>query len=236
MLVKIIKKMLNIIGNFLLDLSLKISRSQQEEHEKIISMRVQPWFAKQGDKTLRMNYDLSDSSIVFDLGGYEGQWTSDIYSRYNCKIFIFEPVQKFADGIQRRFEKNPNILIYRLGLAEQTTESAISVCQDGSSIFLNSDVTKEKILLKNASDFFSENSISHIDLMKINIKGGEYGLLEHLIETEYIQIIDNIQIQFHDNIPNAITRMGKIQKDLSKTHYLTYQYVFVWENWRLKGK
>jgi hypothetical protein len=28
--------------------------------------------------------------------------------------------------------------------------------------------------------------------------------------------------------------MSGIQKSLSKTHRLTYQYEFVWENWTLK--
>ena len=71
-----------------------------------------------------------------------------------------------------------------------------------------------------------------IDLMKINIEGAEYDLLEHLIENKFVENIKDIQVQFHDFVPNAEARMKNIQAGLSKTHYLTYQYPFVWENWR----
>ena len=47
-------------------------------------------------------------------------------------------------------------------------------------------------------------------------------------------MIANIQVQFHDFVLDAESRMKSIQADLRKTHELTYQYDFVWENWKLK--
>ena len=70
-------------------------------------------------------------------------------------------------------------------------------------------------------------------MIKINIEGSEYDLLEHLIETYFIANIGNIQVQFHNFIDNAKERMRNIQTNLAKTHKLTYQYEFVWENWKL---
>lgn len=78
------------------------------------------------------------------------------------------------------------------------------------------------------------NNINTIDLMKINIEGGEYELIEHFIEKEFIKEIRDIQVQFHGFVPDAGVRMKKIQEELKKTHFLTYQYEFVWENWRRK--
>ena len=72
-------------------------------------------------------------------------------------------------------------------------------------------------------------------MIKVNIEGGEYDLLEFLIDSNYIEIIDNIQVQFHDFIPDAEERMKNIHKKLEKTHFLTWQYPFVWENWQLKS-
>jgi cell wall assembly regulator SMI1 len=91
-----------------------------------------------------------------------------------------------------------------------------------------------KVKLVCLADFVSENRIRHIDLMKVNIEGGEYDLLEHVIATGLIHRVENIQVQFHDFFPDAVRRMAKIHDELTKTHYLTYQYRFVWENWRLK--
>lgn len=85
-----------------------------------------------------------------------------------------------------------------------------------------------------ACDFFEENSIQRIDLMKINIEGAEYDLLDHLIQSGIVLRIKNIQVQFHDFVLDAERRMRCIQAGLACTHELTYQYPFVWENWRLK--
>jgi hypothetical protein len=47
--------------------------------------------------------------------------------------------------------------------------------------------------------------------------------------------VSNVQVQFHDFVPDAERRMRRIQEKLGKTHSLTYQYLFVWENWALKS-
>ena len=44
----------------------------------------------------------------------------------------------------------------------------------------------------------------------------------------------NIQVQFdEDVIPNAAKRMEAIHSMLAKTHRITFQERFVWENWEL---
>ena len=68
--------------------------------------------------------------------------------------------------------------------------------------------------------------------MKINIEGGEYELLEYLLDTGLATQIINYQVQFHDFVPDAEARMTAIRERLSQTHTLTYQYEFVWGNWR----
>jgi len=43
---------------------------------------LQRWFRDNGDRTHRINYDLDRDSIVFDLGGFEGSWSADIFEKY----------------------------------------------------------------------------------------------------------------------------------------------------------
>lgn len=198
-------------------------------------VRVEPWFKIDGDMTLRLDYDeLDTDSVVFDLGGYKGQWTSDIYAKYGCSIYVFEPVHNFYHDICERFKKNKKVKVFCYGLAEENKELAISISKDGSSIFRNSSSReKDNVTLVRACSFFHEQDISLIDLMKINIEGGEYDLLEHLIKEGFIENIRNLQIQFHDFVPDAEIRMKNIKTALAKTHKLTYEYEFVWENWKL---
>ena len=110
----------------------------------------------------------------------------------------------------------------------------ISMSDNSSSIFLKTDES-ETIQLKSIVNFIKNNNINKVDLIKINIEGGEYELLESLLENNLISIFTNIQVQFHDFLlDNGKERMNKIQENLAKTHELTYQYEFVWENWKLK--
>lgn len=208
--------------------------NQQKKERKIQKKRCKPWFKINGDKTLRLNYDLSKSSIVFDLGGYKGNFAQEIYNRYLCKIFIFEPVKSFYKIIDDKFKDIPKVTTYPYGLANEDKELFISDSEDASSVFIDSEGS-EKIKLKSILNFNNNNNITHVDLIKINIEGGEYEVLEALLESGMISIFKNLQIQFHDFIiDNASERMENIQVQLAKTHKITYQYKFVWENWVIK--
>lgn len=195
--------------------------------------QVALWFEDRGDKTLRLDYDLDENSLVFDLGGYEGQWASDIFSMYCCTIHVFEPVTEFADRIEQRFYRNERIFVHKFGLSNENRVVEISVNRDSSSLYKSGNHIADARLVR-AVDFMRQNHIERIDLMKINIEGGEYDLLEHLIDSGFIKNITNIQVQFHDFVPDADERTVMIQKELEVTHSLTYQYPFVWENWILE--
>jgi hypothetical protein len=53
-----------------------------------------------------------------------------------------------------------------------------------------------------------------------------------MIDTGLIAEIDEVQVQFHDFVPDARGRMDEILADLALSHEPTYRYPFVWENWR----
>lgn len=197
-------------------------------HEKM----VRRYFRHGGEK-LRYDYRLNENSVVFDLGGYHGDWANGISSRYHCRIFVFEPVTEFAEGIIKRFDGNKMIEIYQFGLGGASITREIRVAGDGSSMFRNAGKA-QNIKTVDASEWIRDRNYNSIDLMKINIEGAEYELLENLIQGDMVKRISNIQVQFHDVIPDASKRMAAIQDALSKSHFLTYQYRFVWENWEKK--
>lgn len=194
---------------------------------------LQDWKRLDREKHFRTSYDLTKQAVVFDLGGYKGQWASDIYSQYLCTIHLFEPHPRFCANIEKRFQLNKNIKVYNFGLAS-TTRQAHLTDQEESSSTLSNTTKNIAIQLKEAHSFLTEKDITSIDLMKINIEGGEYDLLTHLIEKNWITKIKDLQIQFHHFVPQAEHKMKVIQAILEKTHYPTYQYPFFWENWRLK--
>lgn len=209
----------------------KVKRYFFPPKKTVFEETVQIWNTIEGDRTLRLRYDLNPESVVWDVGGYKGQWASDLFSKYQPYIHIFEPVPLFAEDIQERFSCNSKIKIHAYGLSNKNEKLPITLTEDRSSLYTH-DLHTQLISLQKASTVFKELGASHIALMKINIEGGEYNLLEDLIDTGIIKDIDNIQVQFHSFVPHAQNRMEVIQKKLTHTHTQTYAYPFVWENWK----
>ncbi len=195
-------------------------------------LAIERWVRDAGDKTLRVHYDLGPESTVVDLGGYLGQCASDLYAMYRCRIFVFEPVAAYAAAATRRFARNDAIRVFPYGLAASTGAAEITVDGYSSSIFIQGE-TRETIELMDVVECLRDDlGLSAIDLMEINIEGAEYDLLDRVLGENYHLAIRNIQVQFHDFVEGAQQRRQDIRRRLSATHELTYEYYFVWENWR----
>lgn len=192
---------------------------------------LQEWFRIGGDDNLRVNYDLNENSVVFDLGGYHGSWSQKIYDKYQCYIHVFEPIPELYNNLIEKFKGNNKIKVYNFGISDRNKTIEISLLNDASSFYIESE---NKIEAKVVSfiDFLKENNINNVDLVKINIEGDEFPVLNNLINNDYICIFNNIQVQFHQFIPDSINLRNKIREKLHLTHTLTYDYEFVWENWK----
>jgi FkbM family methyltransferase len=212
---------------------------EKQTIEEIFNSEIERWFSDSGDVYRRLNYpEMDNNSLVMDLGGYIGNFTESIYSRYNCKVMVFEPVNRYYNICNYKFENNDKIEVYKYGLSGVDQKCTISVTGDISSTFVNieSDCEKEIITIKSIGDFFEENSIEKVDLIKINIEGGEYDLLDYLISNpEILKKIKNIQVQYHIFIDDHEKRRSLINSELEKTHERTWNYEWVWENWKIKN-
>ena len=199
------------------------------------TIQVKKWFLDRGDQTLRLEYpELTSESIVFDLGGYLGDFTAAILERYNCKAYVFEPHPEYFSKCIERFSSYENVMVLNYGLADKDGEFLLSNQSDGSS-FINPNHAKNdgiNCIIRDFSSVLKELDVTNIDLMKINIEGGEFPLMEHIISCGEQAIVRQYQIQFHNFVENAVDRRIQISSALSETHVRTWCYTFVWENWR----
>lgn len=204
---------------------------RRRRHKSEYRRTVAQFYADGGDARFRFDYELSPDSLVLDLGGYEGQWASDLYARQRCRIEVFEPVAKFAAAISERFRRNRDIRVHALALGGSTRTETLSVHGASSSAYKSKSATEE-VRFVDVAQWFEEQRVHDVRLMKINIEGGEYELLERMLERGLAARVADLQIQFHNFSPDAADRMAAIQRGLAATHRPTYQYRFVWENWR----
>ena len=223
-------------------LSYRVVEKMDQSSESIRDANMRIWLNLNGDKTLRVEYPtLTHNSVVIDVGGYEGDWTAEIAARYGCTVHVFEPVQRFIQLLRSRFGKNLQLAVHPYGLGKREERPTFWVIEESSTQFEKEipghvqDASEQEVLIRPAVEVFSELALSHVSLIKLNIEGGEYDLLQHLIESEWINRIDHLQIQFHDFVPDAVRLRDEIRAELAKTHTQTYYYEWVWENWTRKG-
>jgi len=147
-----------------------------------------------------------------------------------CNIIAYEPT---ASGYNICNQKvNDKIKLHKSGLYDKNARIRISSEDDGSSIFNNGG--SESIDLVDTGVELASWGQS-IDLFKLNVEGAEYEILEKIIQMNAQTKFKNFQIQFHRGkyLPNAEQRRDAIRSVLSKTHHLTYDFTFVWENWEI---
>jgi FkbM family methyltransferase len=176
---------------------------------------------KQGLERLRYDYALQETDVVVDLGAYKGEWANEIWRRYRCQIVVIEPTEYINDFQHGEIINNAaathNGKMEFGGRAYYT-----SIMEPGDHEYECIDINP--VVERN----------NPIALLKINIEGSEYDVLNHIIDAGLHKEIKNIQVQFHEiaGRPYEIW-YEEIAKKLSKTHSFTWQYKYCWENWKL---
>lgn len=203
-----------------------------ESTQEKFKRHIRRWFRHKGDETLRLEYPLTADSIVWDVGGYHGDFAEKMVSLYGCKVYVFEPLEKFFAQCEQRFAGNPKIRCFNYGLAAKEGWFDISDEADASSFDpAKSGTATVKARLRPVSDVFRELGDNRIDLLKVNIEGGEFDLLPAMIDSGIIGQVDHIQVQFHTFVASAEEKRNAIRKALKKTHKEKWCYFFVWESW-----
>ena len=199
-------------------------------------LEVSRWFSDKGDETLRLDYPLTEDSIVFDVGGYHGDFAASINERYGCKVYVFEPVRDFYQYCIKRFKENENITCLNYGLSSSDDFLDIGLSENASSFDSpHSKGEVQRVEVRSVINCIKELNIDCIDLLKINIEGGEYDVLTSMIQSGDIKKVHYLQVQFHNFINNADEKRNTIRQKLRDTHDEMWNYKFVWESWRLKG-
>jgi hypothetical protein len=88
------------------------------------------------------------------------------------------------------------------------------------------------VRLRAFADFFAETGLAKVDLLKVNIEGGEFPLLDHLIASGLINNVIHLQVQFHDFFPDAMARRERLRQQLTLTHVEQWNFPFIWESWQ----
>lgn len=195
------------------------------------------WISENRQHDFRHRYDLGENAVIFDCGGYDGEWANKMALMYpSASIYIFEVVPSYCAALNDRFSGNKNIHVFDFGLGK--SDGSIDIAVDGvaSSEFLTKEDTKSVTgRIKKFGSFIHEHDLHQIDLLKMNIEGGEYDLLISILDDNFALNCLNIQVQFHNYGQWCVEKRELIRKRLKVTHFLTYDFAWNFENWQKKN-
>lgn len=141
------------------------------------------------------------SRVILDVGANVGVYSLlAAAANPDAAIYAFEPTLEVFDTLRRNVAANgfTNIFLHQKGVARTTGEAFLHHCggidgaNEGMNYVSDEPSDAEKILTTSLDDFCGQNGIERIDLMKIDVEGGEFDVLrgaESLLRQQKIAYI-----------------------------------------------
>jgi FkbM family methyltransferase len=193
--------------------------------------------AKAAKPDILVDADVDDRSVVVDVGAYHGEWSEQVSQRYGSTVFAFEPDPTSFPRLVERLAKHRNTRALGYGLGGRDHEASLALAGPGSSIYgANDAFGAANVQIRDVASVLDELGVDRVDLIKVNIEGGEYDLFDRLIETSWLHRMRLVSVQFHEWHPKAHSRRRRIRRSLRATHEQVWNYPWVWEYWRRRPR
>jgi FkbM family methyltransferase len=195
-----------------------------------------------GSPDLLVDIDPRAGAVVVDVGAYRGRWTEKLLghvgSSADVTVHAFEPMEGPRTHFTQLLGGDPRVHLHPYGLAGRDFNTAMTHAGPGSSLFVDrgadNAVGTSEVVLRDVAGVLDELSVDRIDVIAINIEGGEYELLDRMYTTGWLSRTGTVFVQFHEFAPGAYRGIRRNRRQLSKTHDLAWRYPWVWERWDLR--
>jgi len=181
---------------------------------------------------LFVNIKSKNKKYVFvDMGASKGLFAKEFMTRHSVsKAVLIEPDPSLAQGLVSDFA-DKNIYILNAAIGPRAAESVpfyLSKNPESSSLSkelaqvhgLMDDGNQINVKTTTLKEVCSLFDLTKIDLLKVDIEGAEYDLLENLSRKDFRKI-DQISVEFHDFIdPGLRKRTENCIKKLQRYGYL----------------
>lgn len=162
---------------------------------------------------LRYEYpDIQPGELCLDIGSYQREWGKQMELNYQVKVEYFDALDNRAAWTYNGKLLFGGAYYYTTPFAGDSEATTWYQCVD-----------------------IAEYLQQEIAVVKINIEGGEYELLNYILMTDLIKNVRHLQVQFHQVSTIDYKKMYEaIVSELSKTHELVWRYPYCWEYWKRK--
>uniref|UniRef100_UPI0029300243 FkbM family methyltransferase n=1 Tax=Pedobacter nutrimenti TaxID=1241337 RepID=UPI0029300243 len=146
---------------------------------------------------------LNEDSVIYSFGiGEDISFDKDMIENHNCYVFGFDPTPKSINWLAN--QKLPErFKFHEFGISNKsgTVDFYLPKNQNhvsGSIIIQDNIDTQEKtsVIIKSLDHILRDLGHQHIDVLKMDIEGAEYDVIENILKSKIS--ISQILIEFHD--------------------------------------
>lgn len=187
----------------------------------------QKWFTDRGDETRALDWPINSDSLVWEIGGFEGRWASQMVEKFNCRMDIFEPQIWAADKITQWTVGNNRAEVHPFGLWIMNSSLPIYNFEtDGASILYSSEHADKPHKPGIFVDVYEwQKTRGDVDVALMNIEGAEFILLPYMIGLDLMRHFRFFWCQFHPGLlPHGDERANGIFKGMLRTHHKIWDY------------
>lgn len=157
---------------------------------------------------------LHENSIVYSFGiGEDVSFDNAVIENHNCHVFGFDPTPKSINWVNK--QKLPDKFhFYNYGISNKSGSLDFYLPKkneyvSGSLIaHKNVDsINKVRVRMKSIKDIMNELGHTKIDVLKMDIEGSEYDVIEDILSAHIP--ISQILIEFHERFYNDGKSMTK---------------------------
>jgi FkbM family methyltransferase len=156
-----------------------------------------------------VDYTKKESPVVFDVGANIGEYSEILVDKFNklkYSIHLFEPQKSCCEDLQKKFNKNNQVVINNFGLSNKedivviykdTEKSALTSLYKRNLDFYDLHMNiEEKIEIKRADQYIESHNVKHIHLLKVDVEGHELAAFDGFGEYLNADFIDFIQFEY----------------------------------------
>ncbi|HRW37113.1 MAG: FkbM family methyltransferase [Acidimicrobiales bacterium] len=174
---------------------------------------------------------------VVDVGAYDGIWASGVLRHGDARVVCFEPDPSGLRLLRERLGDDPRVSICAFGLGGRDETATLALEGPGSTLYHDGSGTFGEVTVevRDADRALRELGIDEVELLKLNIEGAEFDVLDRLLATGWIPRSRHLLIQFHEWHPKAHARRRALRRALAATHDEVWCYPWVWERWERRA-
>jgi FkbM family methyltransferase len=159
---------------------------------------------------------LNSKSVVYTGGlGRDISFEHALLDRFGCEMVLYDPSPCALETMARSENQIPQFHFFPTALAARNGKLALAPPLDpaGDSWFARDDGTaKIEVPCTDLSSLMAQNRHQHIDLLKLDIEGSEYEVIDDLLQRRIP--IRQICVEFHHGILPGISRGQTIRSML----------------------